>query len=122
MSRTYQHRRPVFTDLIERTEGCWVWHGTHRDTGYPTWGAKMAHRAVYEHLRGPIAPKMTLDHLCRNVWCINPDHMEEVSLPENAKRAMEMVGWKNRIRRFLETGRYESSNAVAQRRYKAKRV
>jgi len=29
---------------------------------------------------------MTVDHLCRNTCCINPDHMEIVTLAENILR------------------------------------
>jgi hypothetical protein len=46
-----------------------------------------AHRSVYVHLRGPIPPGMTIDHLCRNRSCVNPDHLEVVSLKENVRRS-----------------------------------
>lgn len=48
----------------------------------------MAHRAVYEHLRGPIPVGLELDHLCRNTRCVNPAHLEPVTHRENALRGV----------------------------------
>lgn len=47
---------------------------------------KMAHRAVYEALVGPIPEGLELDHLCKNRLCVNPDHLEPVTHQENVKR------------------------------------
>ena len=45
-----------------------------------------AHRVAYELMRGPIPDGLTLDHLCRNVGCVNPDHLEPVTMKENILR------------------------------------
>lgn len=29
---------------------------------------------------------LTIDHLCKNVWCVNPFHIEVVTMSENIKR------------------------------------
>jgi len=108
-------------DLIEQTPGCWEWHGSFT-YGYARWGPRLVHRLIYERVRGrPITSGMDLDHLCQNRRCINPDHLEEVPRGENSRRAMEMLRWHNQIRRFLDTGRYESTSAAKSRRHKAKR-
>lgn len=44
-----------------------------------------AHRAAYEVAHGPIPADMTVDHLCFNPSCVNPDHMRLLSLSDNAK-------------------------------------
>ena len=31
-------------------------------------------------------PLLTIDHLCKNPWCVNPAHMEVVTLQENLRR------------------------------------
>lgn len=45
-----------------------------------------AHRIAYIEANGGIADGMTVDHLCKIRNCINPEHLEEVTLAENIKR------------------------------------
>ena len=69
---------------------CWIWTGAINLGGYGktqingrTCGA---HRVVYELHVGPIAAGLTLDHLCRVRRCVNPAHLEPVSMRENLHR------------------------------------
>lgn len=67
---------------------CWHWKGYRNDKGYGRLNHTLAHRLVYELLRGPIPPGLTLDHLCRNKSCVNPDHLEPVTSVVNAMRGI----------------------------------
>lgn len=73
--------------------GCWVWNGAKSPLGYGRvsrdgrW--QEAHRVVYEDLRGPIPKGLSLDHLCRNPSCVNPDHLEPVTHRENLRRGKQ---------------------------------
>ncbi len=74
----------------EPNTGCWLWAGA-ASSDYAQFNVKgvqaVVHRVVYTWKVGRIAPGMTLDHLCRNKMCVNPDHLEEVSMGENLRRA-----------------------------------
>jgi len=39
----------------------------------------MAHRFAYEYCMGAIPEGLQLDHLCRNTFCVRPEHLEPVS-------------------------------------------
>jgi hypothetical protein len=61
---------------------CWEFTGALHD-GYGVVSIKRgvqrrAHRVVWEALVGPIEED-TLDHMCRNRKCCNPDHLREKS-------------------------------------------
>ena len=75
---------------------CWEWLLSRDEDGYGkthlgsraegTFRYVSAHRAMYEVVVGPIPDGLQLDHLCRNRACINPAHLEPVTLQENLRR------------------------------------
>jgi hypothetical protein len=71
---------------------CWVWLNTLDPAGYGTMHRdhKMlrAHRVYYERAKGPIPDDLPLDHLCRVRPCVNPDHLEPVTVAENTRRGL----------------------------------
>jgi hypothetical protein len=75
-------------------EGCNRWLGRFASTGYGRLShagrALYAHRVAYELAFGAIPSGLTLDHLCRNRWCVNPTHLEPVTLDENKRRGMSL--------------------------------
>lgn len=69
-------------------EGCWLWQGTmNHYTGYGRAGREYAHRFFYEKHVGAIPAGLTIDHLCRVKQCVNPAHLEAVTLRENLLRS-----------------------------------
>jgi hypothetical protein len=75
----------------EEASGCWRWTGAKTGRGYGVIAPSgkrldMAHRFAYKLLVGPIAPGLTIDHLCRNQLCVNPAHLEPVTQAENTAR------------------------------------
>lgn len=71
--------------------GCWIWQGATHASGYGVIRIAddqnaYAHRFFYEHHIGPIPEGLTIDHLCRVHACVNPEHLEPVTLRENCQR------------------------------------
>jgi hypothetical protein len=74
-------------------DGCWVWTGGRKKAGYGQFfvdGHKViAHRWAYAHFVGPIPADHEVDHRCTNPPCVNPAHLEAVTLQENRRRRVE---------------------------------
>jgi hypothetical protein len=82
-----------FWGHVHKTDLCWIWTAHRNPLGYGQFRPKgkqtvRAHRFAYELLLGPIPEGMTLDHLCRNTRCVNPDHLEPVTAIENYRRGL----------------------------------
>lgn len=92
----------IAPSLLERISvepsGCWRWTGQITREGYGrvwfgtrTW---YVHRLTYTQGVGPIPAGLELDHLCRNRWCCNPEHLEAVTRSQNLRRS-PLVGRTN---------------------------
>lgn len=83
------------THRIDPQTECWIWLQGRDRTGYALLpqthetkqlGTHRAARAYYEHFKGEIPNGYHLDHLCRNVVCVNPGHLEPVTPAVNVQR------------------------------------
>lgn len=89
--------RERFGSKISRTESCWLWRGTLHANGYGLfdlrsvegrWRKHWAHRIAYEIFTGrQLQTGDTIDHLCAETRCVNPDHLEAVPIGENSRRS-----------------------------------
>lgn len=82
-------RQKIFPEPMT---GCWLWGGSINSKGYGRWKDRvkfhMAHRFVYETIIGQIPDGLQLDHLCRVRCCVNPSHLEPVTVTENVRRSL----------------------------------
>lgn len=98
---------------IEVTDTCWNWLG-EITSGYGRafYNGKriMAHRLFYELFNGEIPANLEIDHLCRNRFCVNPEHLEAVTRSENAKRAAPFITYTNSLKTHCPQGHEYTSN------------
>lgn len=70
--------------------GCWRWRASTSTDGYGVFyfAGRMvrAHRVSYSLTFGDISVGLTIDHLCRVRDCVNPAHLEAVTIKENSLR------------------------------------
>lgn len=88
--------RLLRNSFLEPESGCWIWLGRVNNWGYPTLSVYkpdknspatvFAHRISYELFKGPIPAGFHVDHTCRVLRCIAPDHLEAVTEAENQRR------------------------------------
>lgn len=88
-------KRDFFSKIQpEPNSGCWLWIGAYNNYGYGCvcWSTNgryrkyFAHRLSYEDAYGPIPVGMVVDHKCRVRGCVNPLHLEVVTIGENVRR------------------------------------
>lgn len=81
-----------FWAKVQKSAGCWLWTASKNTHGYGQHAVGghllRAHRVAYELTVGAIPDGLTLDHLCRVRACVNPAHLEPVSMGENVRRGI----------------------------------
>lgn len=75
--------------MPEPNTGCWIWTGAYSH-GYGTMSRRSpirrAHRASYLLFVGPLASGLVIDHKCNSTWCVNPDHLQQITQRDNVLR------------------------------------
>lgn len=106
---------------VDEKTGCWNFIKNGKGSGKNAtagkgygqfwWRGKkqMAHRYSWERVNGPIPAGTQLDHMCRNTFCVNPDHLQIVTQCENLLR---MKCWRNLVARIKELETFIESNGL----------
>ena len=130
-----------FWRMVDKSGDCWLWRGHRSKKGYGTTtyqGIGMnAHRVAWLRSGRFVADGLTLDHLCRNRKCINPEHLEPVPQRENVLRGDTLpaanlrkttcrnghpYSTENTIHRTDHSRVCRRCNRERNRRYKARRI
>ncbi len=94
--------------------GCHEWTRLLDRYGYGHFCANnkhwKAHRWAFLHLIGPIPDGLQVDHLCRNRKCVNPEHMEAVTVRENVLRGIGRTAVNARKTRCKEGHEFTEAN------------
>jgi hypothetical protein len=90
-----------FDDLTKKTETCWLWTGFRNRDGYGVYRGRLAHRVAYIAAYGPYPEGTVTDHLCRVRHCVNPQHLEAVTIGENIRRGQLSMLMKLKHRRIV---------------------
>lgn len=98
-------RERFLAKVATNPDGCWLWTahiGRHGYGGFRIGGKwQLAHRVGWWLHRGEIPDGLVLDHLCRVRRCVNPEHLEAVTLAENIRRGI--AGEVNAARHLAKT-------------------
>lgn len=98
--RLTKKREENFWAKVGKSKFCWEWKAGKDGEGYGRFAIgsgrnASAHRISYLITKGELKEGMTLDHLCKNKGCVNPEHLEQVSSRENSLRAKNTIAYIN---------------------------
>ena len=100
-------------DCIKLQDGCWLWMGSTTWSGYGQVSVlgktTSTHRLAYELHKGPVPAGLVLTHSCGARSCMNPDHLEPVTVSErvprtHCKRGHELT--EDNVRTYAPGGRF----------------
>lgn len=86
--------RLLWNSVLDPETGCWIWLGVRGKGGYGRLSVRLpgiktprlvyAHRVAYEVFTGRVIPEgFHVDHVCVTPGCINPGHLQAVTIGEN---------------------------------------
>lgn len=119
MARKGPEPRPELDRFAEKIaladQGCIEWIAGTNGVGYGSFRRQgnqkvYAHRWSYEHHVGPIPKGLHLDHLCRNTLCVNPAHLEVVTLAENVRRGFSSPAINARKTHCIKSHPFSAEN------------
>lgn len=84
----------AYERVDKQLDGCWISRYSTASHGYSQIGWQtnasrhvvLGHRAAWVHVHGQVPLGMTLDHLCKERRCVNPEHLRMLPNFENARR------------------------------------
>ncbi len=106
---------------------CWIWISAERGKGYGGFyigegRTALAHRIAYQLVKGPIPEGFNLDHLCRTRFCVNPGHLEPVTLRKNILRGAGFAATNAKKTHCPNGHPYDDNNTALYYRHRSCRI
>jgi len=95
---------------------CWIWAAETKnsDSTYGKFSLNgrmvLAHRVAYECAVGPIPAGFVIDHICHMLRCVNPEHLQAVTVQANGENrsgptaistsGVRGVSWNKRLQQW----------------------
>ncbi|WP_338699141.1 HNH endonuclease signature motif containing protein [Streptomyces sp. Q6] len=116
--RTYLVDRFWAKVQIGTADECWPWTAAvNPKTRYGQFrvGATIrgAHTIAVVYRHGPVPVGHVVDHLCRTRTCVNPHHLDVVTIAENTRRGMAPTAVAARENRCTNGHEFTPENTIA---------
>lgn len=113
------------TKIIIDNNGCWNFTGCLNKKEYGRFflynKVRLSHTASYILFKGEIIKGNTIDHLCRNRKCVNPDHLESVKHKINLLRGNSITTLQSKQTHCKNGHLFNEKNTIIQHEGKGRR-
>lgn len=113
-----------FWSKVDKSGDCWEWtaHVLPNRYGRMRFRGKIvyAHRFAYALAHGECANNLVIDHRCRNKRCVNPSHLQLVTIQRNCENVGASKNSKTGIRGVCwhaATNKWEAYARVKRKKY-----
>lgn len=91
-----------FLSNVKKEHSCWIWQGGMRTKYYGGFWLEgnrwYAHRASFHIFNGGLKKNSVVHHKCGNSRCVNPEHLQTVTVAENTAEMVERKSYLLRIK------------------------